>query len=115
MKWKNVTDGFSESQRHYKNTYLEVCYVFDEVLEVSLFSSEQDLYEIYVSYGIMVGIIYVEQNKALSLFEEVKEVLEKEYRINKKPTGEFIDSFCEKYQLDYPNDLFFDFNLEDLI
>ena len=38
-EWVNVTDSFSESQRHYKNTYLEICEVFDEVVEVSLFSS----------------------------------------------------------------------------
>ena len=29
-EWKNVTDSFSEEQRHYKNTYMEICEVFDE-------------------------------------------------------------------------------------
>lgn len=36
-QWVNVTDTFSGSQRYYKNTYLEICEVFDEVVEVSLF------------------------------------------------------------------------------
>lgn len=36
-EWKNVTDSFSEEQRHYKNTYMEICEVFDEAVEVSLF------------------------------------------------------------------------------
>ncbi len=42
MPWKEVTDAFSERQRHYKDTYLEIDQVyFDEkdkpVCEVSLF------------------------------------------------------------------------------
>ena len=52
-QWVNVTNTFSESQRHYKNTYLEICEVFDEVVEVSLFSSADKPYEIYFSFGIM--------------------------------------------------------------
>ena len=63
-EWVNVTDSFSESQRHYKNTYLEICEVFDEVVEVSLFSSEKDPYEIYFSFGIMYGIVYAGEGEA---------------------------------------------------
>ena len=37
---------FSESQRYYKHTYLEIDEVYDEELEVSLFSSEEGPYEI---------------------------------------------------------------------
>ena len=48
-QWVNVTDTFSESQRHYKNTYLEICEVLDEVVEVSLFSSEDSPYEIFMN------------------------------------------------------------------
>nr|WP_300836768.1 hypothetical protein [uncultured Acetatifactor sp.] len=61
-QWVNVTDTFSESQRHYKNTYLEICEVFDEVVELRLFSSEEDPYEIYFSFGIMYGIVYVQRD-----------------------------------------------------
>ena len=34
--WRDVTDYFSASERHYKDVYLEICMVFDEILEVSL-------------------------------------------------------------------------------
>ena len=71
-EWKNVTDSFSEEQRHYKNTYMEICEVYDEVVEVSLFSSKTDPYEIYFSYGIMYGIIYVEKEDADAKREEIK-------------------------------------------
>ena len=49
--WKNVTNTFSEKRRHYRNTYLEICEVYDEAVEVSVFSSESQPYEIYVSYS----------------------------------------------------------------
>ena len=41
-----------QSQRYYKNKYLEICEVFDEVVEVSLFSSVDKPYEIYFSLNI---------------------------------------------------------------
>jgi len=63
-QWVNVTNTFSESKRHYKNTYLEICEVFDEVVEVSLFSSVDKPYEIYFSFGIMYGIVYVKKEDA---------------------------------------------------
>ncbi len=44
-QWVNVTDTFSESRRHYKNTYLEICEVIGDALEVSLFSSAGQPYE----------------------------------------------------------------------
>ena len=46
MQWRNVTEEFSEDQRHYKNTYLEICEVMGEDLEISLFSSLTGPYEI---------------------------------------------------------------------
>ena len=106
--WKDVTDFFSESQRYYKECYLEIDEVYDECVEVSLFSSQQGLYEIYVSYGCMYGIIYSEAEEAEAKREEVKAVLEKEYQKHKEPTDEFIDEFVEKYNLCIPNDIFFD-------
>ena len=48
-QWEDVTETFTESQRHYKPTYLEIDEVLDERLEVSLFSSETGPYEIYCS------------------------------------------------------------------
>lgn len=107
MEWINVTEEFTERQRHYNNKYLEIDEVYDELLEVSLFSSEEESYEIYVSYGIMYGIVYVEKEKAYELREEIKSVLEKEYQEHKEPTSQFINTFCKKYEMCIPNDIFF--------
>ena len=106
--WRNVTESFSESQRHYKNCYLEIDEVYDEHVEVSLFSSQEGLYEIYVSYGRMYGIIYAEAEEAEARREEIKKVLANEYKKHKEPTGEFINEFAEKYKLCLPNDVLFD-------
>ena len=70
--WENVTEQFSEDERHYKDTYMEINEVYDGEVEVSLFSSKDDLYEIYFSYGIFYGIIYVDAEDAESKREEVK-------------------------------------------
>lgn len=107
-QWVNVTDTFSESQRHYKNTYLEICEVLNEELEVSLFSSEDDPYEIYFSFGIMYGIVYAEKEKAYEKREQMKAELEEEYRKNKEPSADFINSFAKKYEVCIPSDTFFD-------
>ena len=48
----------------------------------------------------MYGTIYVKKEKAYELREEVKRVLEREYKISKEPTDEFIDEFVEKYNLE---------------
>ena len=106
--WKNVTNAFSEKRRHYRNTYLEICEVYDEAVEVSVFSSESQPYEIYVSYGRMYGVIYSNAEDAYAKLEEIKKVLEKEYKENKEPTDEFIEAFAEKYQLELPQDIIFD-------
>ena len=87
---------------------MEIDEVYDECVEVSLFSSQKELYEIYVSYGRMYGIIYAEAEEAEAKREEVKSVLEKEYQKYKEPTAEFINEFVEKYKLCMPNDIFFD-------
>lgn len=107
-KWEDVTESFSEEQRHYKNTYLEICEVYDENVEVSLFSSEYEPYEIYISYGIMSGIIYAEKEKADLIREEVKRELQLEYQNYKEPTGIFINEFSKKHKVCYPEDIFFD-------
>jgi hypothetical protein len=107
-KWENVTETFSEDARHYSNTYLEICEVYDGVVEVSLFSSIEHLYEIYFSYGIMYGIIYVDAENAYSKREEIKDELAQEYKIRKEPTSEFINAFVEKHEVCMPNDILFD-------
>ena len=110
-RWRNVTETFSNKQRHYKNMYLEICEVYDEILEVSLFSSIVDSYEIYFSYGIFYGIIYIEKENAVEKYETVKNELELEYRQHKDPTATFINEFAEKNRVCLPNDVFFDFQI----
>lgn len=41
-------------------------------------------------------------------FEEVKQVLQKDYEENKKPSGECIRMFVDTYGLCLPNDVLFD-------
>ena len=107
--WENVTETFSDKQRHYKDVYLESCEVYDEILEVSLFSSIVDSYEIYFSYGKFYGIIYVEKENAVEKFETVKNEIELEFRQHKEPTKTFINEFSEKHEVCLPNDIFFNF------
>lgn len=106
--WRSMTDTFSEERRHYSNTYLEICEVYDEAVEVSIFSADNNQYEIYVSYGIMYGIIYCSQEEAYEKFEEIKRVLEKDYEENKEPSNQFINEFAKIHGLCLPNDIFFD-------
>ncbi len=106
--WKNVTNYFTNNERHYKDSYLEINEVYNEEVEVSLFSRKMGPYEIYISYGCMYGIIYVEKENAESLREEVKTVLAKEYEIHKEPTDEFMKKFIETYNLSIPGDILFD-------
>jgi len=108
--WNNVTGTFTDEQRQYKNMYLETCEVYDEILEVSLFSSIDESYEIYFSYGIFYGIIYVDKENAVEKYETVKNELELEYRQHKDPTETFINEFAEKNRVSLPNDIFFDFH-----
>lgn len=115
MPWKEVTDSFSEKQRHYKDTYLEIDQVYfdkkgDPVSEVSIFSSETSPYEIYVSYGKMYGIVYTDEKHGYDLQKEIMAAIEEEYkkRNSKEPSGKFINEFGEKYHIEIPMDTFFD-------
>lgn len=110
-EWRDVTDSFTEEQRHYKNTYLEQDEVYDEVVELSIFSSPDDQYEIYFSYGKFYGIVYADPEEAYEIRDNMKKDLADSYNSTKEPTGEFINWFGEKYHVSLPNDLFFDFDL----
>ncbi len=107
-QWMDVTSTFSESRRYYKNTYLEICEVMDETVEISLFSSPDDLYEIYFSFGKMYGIVYAREEEAVEKREQMKADLEQEYIRNKEPSSTFIDSFVKKYDVQLPSDVLFD-------
>jgi len=109
-KWVDVTSCFSEKRRHYKDLYMEINEVYDDVVEVSLFSSKEGPFEIYFSYNKFYGIIYVDATSAYEKRNEIKKVLEAEYRKNKKPTSAFINDFAKKYEVCLPGDIFFNFN-----
>jgi len=112
-KWVDVTNTFSKKARHYKNLYMEINEVYDDI-EVSLFSCKEGPYEIYFSFDIFYGIIYVEAEMAYKKREEIKKELEKEYRKNKKATKKFINEFATKHDVRIPNDIFFDLDLVKL-
>jgi len=111
MNWENVTEIFTEDERNFNGKYLEICEVYDGKLEVSLFSSKDSQYEIYMSFGIFYGIIYVEKENEYSLRQEIKKTLVEEYSGKKEPTGDFINAFAEKYSVCLPDDIFFNFDI----
>ena len=55
LEWKDVTNSFTEPSRHWKGRYLELCEVAEGKIELSLFSSPHDSWEVYVNYGKMYG------------------------------------------------------------
>lgn len=99
--WVNVTQSFSEIQRHYRDSYLEVDEVLDGTVEVSLFSKPMGLYEIYVGFEIMTGIISVSKEQAYILRDEIKATLEKAYEKERKLTDAFMEEFCKKYDMQF--------------
>ena len=111
-QWVDVTNSFSEKERHFKNLYMEMNKVYDDVIELSLFSCLEGPFEIYFSYDIFYGIIYVEAITAHEKYNEIKKELEIEYNKNKQPTSAFINDFTAKYNVQLPLDIFFNFNLE---
>lgn len=104
-EWKNVTDTFSEKQRHYRNTYLEICEVMDDAIEISVFRAQEQS-EIYVSFGKMYGITYANNENVEQVYRQMKNELKEEYLKNKEPSDDFIDSFAKKYKLQIENSLF---------
>lgn len=99
--WVDVTQNFSETQRHYRDSYLEIDEVFDDVIEVSLFSRTTGLYEIYVGFEIMTGVISVGEELAYILRDEIKAALKKEYEQEGKLTDSFMKEFCGKYDMQF--------------
>ena len=117
MGWRNVTEDFSEEQRHYKNLCLEECEVLDGVVEVSLFVAESpgEDCEVYFSFGIFYGIVYATAEDAREKFEVVRRELEEEKARHNEPSPDFINSFCERHGVALPSDIFFDVDVDDLL
>lgn len=110
MKWIDKTNTFEE--RKWKDKYLETCEVLDDRIEVNLYSCKDiNNYEIYVSYGIMYGIVYTHKDNAENLREEIKKTIYEDYIKNgyseDMPTDEFINKFHKKYNIQIPSDIFF--------
>ena len=107
-EWKNVTNHFTEEERHYRGTYLEICEVMDDEIEVSWFSSDDDNEpgQIYMSFGIMYGISYVSNADAEAQRDEMKREIAEEHEQNNEPSSDFINSFAAKYKLTIENSLF---------
>ena len=124
MKWIDKTNTFEE--RKWKDKYLETCEVLDDRIEVNLYSCKDInnyeiyvsygimygiVYEIYVSYGIMYGIVYTHKDNAENLREEIKKTIYEDYIKNgyseDMPTDEFINKFHKKYNIQIPSDIFF--------
>ncbi len=110
-EWRDVTSTFSEAQRHYKDTYLEQDEVYDEDLELSVFSTEDREYEIYFSYGRFYGIVYVQPEDTFDLRDQIKEELQNAYDETREPTDDFINRFAKKYEANLPLDMYYDFDL----
>lgn len=113
MKWIDKTDTFEN--REWKDKYLEICEVLDDKIEVNLYSCDDiNNYEIYVSYGVMYGIVYAHRDKARKLREEIKDFIYNDYITNgfseDMPSDEFITEFHKKYDIKIPYDMFFDEN-----
>lgn len=81
--------------------------MYDDI-EVSLFSSMTDKYEIYFSWDIFYGIVYAEAEESYELREQMKRELVDAYKVMGKPTGEFIKQFVRKYDVQMPSDIVFD-------
>lgn len=107
MEWKNVIEYFTEEEKNYNGKYLEIDYVGNGEVEVSLFSSKNGIYEIYINFGKMYGIVYVEKRNSEKIYYEIKDKIEEEYKEHKEPTNEFINEFDKKYKINLPDDLFF--------
>ncbi len=121
--WIDVTETFSEERKHYNGVYLEFSNIYVDgkydiddvdddsvIMEVCYYSSGTKPYEIYFTFGKMYGIIYTNKNEGPALVEKVKDELVNEYIKNKEPSSSFINTFCEKYNVCIPNDLFFNFD-----
>lgn len=100
-QWLDVTDNFSEEERHYKKTYLEISEVYGDDMEVGLFTSDEVDNEIYFSWDYFYGVIYAEKEKVHALWKTVKKELQEEHDRTEKPEEDFVNAFAEKYKVDF--------------
>ena len=109
-EWKEVTNYFSEEQRHYNGKYLELDIVLEDAYELQLYrvidtSKFSGKYEIFVNLGDRYGPIYL--NEPEETFEAIKkEIYEESFKENRF-SHEFYSKLSKKYDLAFPTDAFF--------
>lgn len=47
MMWRNVTDTFAKESRYYKNTYMEICEVYDLRLPDDVLFDTSSLWDLF--------------------------------------------------------------------
>ena len=87
--------------------------MYNDEVEVSVFSADDEPYEIYFNYDIFYGIVYAEKEKVYEIRDEMKRELQSEYDRNRKVSNEFIEKFSEKYDVCMPNDIYYNFDITD--
>lgn len=109
-EWKDVTNYFSEKQRHYNGKYLELDLVIDNIAEIQLYrvintSEFPGKYEIFVNLGDRYGSLY--KDDPYETFEAIKKELYDESFKENKFSHEFYSKLSKKYGISFPTDAFF--------
>ena len=109
-EWKDITNYFSEKQRHYNGKYLVVDYLLDEEIEIQLYEVEEDgfdyEYEIFVNSNPFYGSTYPDTDPYEMLEAMKKDIYEESFKKNKY-SKKFINAFAKKYDLGIAADSYF--------
>ena len=101
-EWISRIDYFSLEDRHYKDSFLEICEVYDDKVEVDLFSREDpNDWEIYIIFGYMTGLVKTSKDKEAKKREEIKKALIEEYKKNESPSDEFVKKFEKEFNFEW--------------
>lgn len=113
-EWKEITNNYSERQRHFNGKYLLVSYLLDGEIdggvEVQLYEVEEDgfdyQYEIFVNSEPFYGSTYPESNP-YEFMEEMKKVIYEESFKKNRYSKKFINAFAKRFDLGVAADSFF--------
>lgn len=99
-QWENKTGCFSEWQRWYKGLYLEIDFVYDDKMEISLFTGlPGNRVEIYCNLGWHTYVVRVSREEAEKLFPKLQDEMVKMYEEDPGFSEENLKKFKEKYHL----------------
>lgn len=83
-EWKDITNYFSEKQRHYNGKYLVVDYILDEEIEVQLYEVEEEWfdyeYEIFVNSDPFYGSTYQDKDFYEMIEATKKDIYEESFK-----------------------------------